>query len=291
MGYPAERETRLLDRAALDVEADRDRHEGERIRQAITDLQIGVVLGKAFGRQFDRRDDLVRPQIAVELRRIARQAMELGKRNAALAAPAGRQHTRLEGGERDAHVRGMRGDAMLARSQDRVHAVDPADRRTAAARLALIAGRGRIVEIQAARSLQEIAPGRGHVAQLRRGPGEDRAAEQWIARLYLRMLGEIAIGNQRADPQAAVLGLVNLIERQMRDVDQARRTRDILFHEVDQIGAAGDEFCGRVRRDPAYGVGDVAGARIFEVVHRPVAPDLSVALPNITASMAATMLG
>src|SRR6516225_6298033 len=84
--------------------------------------------------------------------------MEFGKRNAALAIFAGCQHTRLEGGERDAHIRGMRGDAVLARPQDRVHPIDPFDRRTAAARLALIAWRGRIVEIEAARSLQEIAP-------------------------------------------------------------------------------------------------------------------------------------
>src|SRR6266849_5908982 len=179
---PAEREPRLLDRAGLDIEPDRDRHEGERIRQAIADLEIGVVVGKAFGRQLDRRDDLVRPQIAVELRRIARQTMEIGKRDAALAALAGRQHARLEGGERDAHVRGVGGDAMLARPQDRVHAVDAVDRRTTAPRLALVAGRRRIVEIQAAGSLQEIARGRGHVAQLRRGAREDRAAEQRIAR-------------------------------------------------------------------------------------------------------------
>jgi hypothetical protein len=98
----AEREPRLLDGVVFDVEAHRDRYEGERIRQAIADFQIGVVGGKAFGRQFDRRDDLVRPQIGVDLRRIARQAVEVGKQNAALAARAGREHARLEGGERDA---------------------------------------------------------------------------------------------------------------------------------------------------------------------------------------------
>src|SRR6516165_1649202 len=56
----AERQARLLDRVALDLEADRDGYQGERIRQAIADLQIGIVVGEAFGRQFDRRDDLVR---------------------------------------------------------------------------------------------------------------------------------------------------------------------------------------------------------------------------------------
>src|SRR5262249_7277811 len=99
----------------------------------------------------------------------------------ALAVFAGCQHARLEGGERDAHVRGMRGDAVLARPQDRVHPIDPFDRRTAAARLALIAWRGRIVEIEAARALQEVTPGGSHVPQLLRGAGENRTAEQWIA--------------------------------------------------------------------------------------------------------------
>src|ERR1700730_7973667 len=153
--------------------------------------------------------------------------MEVGKYNAALAPLAGREHARFEGGEGDAHIRGVRGDTMLARPQDGVHAVDPVDCRTAAARLALIAWRGCIVEIEAARPLQEIAPGRGHVAQLLRGPGKDRAAQQWIARLDLRVIGDIAIGNQRPDPQAAVPGLLDLVERQMRDVDQPRWTRDI----------------------------------------------------------------
>ena len=99
---------------------------------------------------------------------------------------------------------------MHAGAQDRVPAVDAADRRTAGAGLALVARRGRIVEIKAARALQEIATGRGHVAQLLRGAGEDGAREQWIACLDLRVIGEIAIGDQRADPQTAVFRLFDL---------------------------------------------------------------------------------
>ena len=75
----AKREARLLDLAAFDIEADRDRYESECIGQAIADLEISVVLGKTLGRQLDRRNDLIRPQIAVDLRRIARQAMEIGR--------------------------------------------------------------------------------------------------------------------------------------------------------------------------------------------------------------------
>ena len=84
----------------------------------------------------------------------------------------------------------------------------------------LLQGVGDVVEIQAARSgCQEIAPGRGHVAQLLRGPCEDRTGQQRVARLDLRVVGEIAVGDQRADPQTAVVGLLDLVQRQMRDVN------------------------------------------------------------------------
>ena len=70
-------------------EPDRDRTERERIGQAIADFEIGVVRGEALWRQLDRGDDLVLFQIAVKLRRVARQAMEVGERNAALAVATG----------------------------------------------------------------------------------------------------------------------------------------------------------------------------------------------------------
>jgi hypothetical protein len=41
----------------------------------------------------------------------------------------------------------------------------------------------------------------------------------------------------------------------------------------------------------AHGVSDVARARISEIVHRFASADFSMALPKMTSSMAATMLG
>ncbi len=41
----------------------------------------------------------------------------------------------------------------------------------------------------------------------------------------------------------------------------------MLLHQVDQIGAAGDEFRGRVGGDPAHRVGDVAGSGVLEIDH------------------------
>ena len=43
VGHAAERETRLLDAATLDVQGGRDRHQRERIGQTVADLQIAVV--------------------------------------------------------------------------------------------------------------------------------------------------------------------------------------------------------------------------------------------------------
>src|SRR4029077_7370045 len=114
----------------------------------------------------------------------------------------------------------MHRDAMFTGPEDRMHSVEAVDRRAATAQLALVAWRGRVVEVGAAGPLQEIAPGRGHVAQLLRGAGEDRAGEQGIARGDLRVIGEVAVGDERADTHAAILRFINLFERQMRYVDQ-----------------------------------------------------------------------
>ena len=109
-------------------------------------------------------------------------------------SPSGSRDMNLcvERGQRNAHVGRMRRDAGVAGAKDRMTAVDAADRRAAAARLALVAGRRRVIEIGAARPLQQIAAGGGHVAQLLRGAGEDGAGEQRIALLDQRVVGEVA---------------------------------------------------------------------------------------------------
>ena len=66
-------------------------------------------------------------------------------------------------------------------------------------------------------------------------------------------------------PPSAVSSTV--LQRQPRDVDQPRRALDILLHQVDQVGAAGDEFRRRIGGDLAHRVGDVVGARVLEIDH------------------------
>ena len=96
------------------------------------------------------------------------------------------------------------------------------------------------------------------------------------------MVGEVAVRHESADAQPAVRGLLDGLERQARDVDQARRALDVVFHQVEEVGAPCDELRGRIGRDLPDGVRDVGGARIFEIDH---------GLAPIACWIAATMLG
>ena len=81
---------------------------------------------------------------------------------------------------------------------------------TAAARLTFIAGRCRIVEVITARSLQKIATGRRHVAQLRRCAGQDRARQHGIPLRDQRMIGGVGIRHQSANPQSPARRLLDV---------------------------------------------------------------------------------
>ena len=101
----------------------------------------------------------------------------------------------------------------LAPAEDRIHAVEAVESAAAGARLALVAGGRRVVEIEATRPLQQVAAGRGHVAELRRGAGEDGARQQRIARPDPLVIGEVAVRHERPDAQAASLGFFDFGER------------------------------------------------------------------------------
>ena len=159
----------------------------------------------------------------------------------------------------------------------------PAYRRAAGVRRALIAGRRGVVEIEAARPLQQVAAGRCHIAQLTGRTRQDRAREQRIARLDNRVIRKVAVRNERTDLQPAFCRLLDRLQRQTRDVDQPRRLLDVLLHQVDQVGAARDELCVRVGTRRTQRVGDRACARVFEINHGRA--------PFITCRIAATMFG
>ena len=175
----------------------------------------------------------------------------------------------------------MHRDAGIAGAQDGVHAVVAADRSAAGTRLAFVARRRQVVEIGAACALQEIAADGRHVAQLLRGACHDRARKHRIAPLDQRVVGEIGVAHERADAKAAAGRLLHFVQGKLGDVDQLGRPLDVHLHEIDKIGATGNEFCAWACGHEAHRIRDVAGTRILEADHdgRP-----------ITCWMAATML-
>ncbi len=86
---------------------------------------------------------------------------------------AGDTDDRLQGSQCDAHVGWVQGDAVLARSQDGVAAVEPSDGGAAHPRYALVAGRSCVVEIATPSPLHQITADRRHIAELRRCAGQD----------------------------------------------------------------------------------------------------------------------
>ena len=95
--------------------------------------------------------------------------------------------------------------------------------------------------------------------------------------------GEIAVANERADPNRAICQLDNLVQWQVADVDnQAGRSYPQL-HAVDQVGAAGQIHRIRVLRHRRDRAADILGAQVLERHH-----DADSA--HATRRIAATML-
>ena len=79
------------------------------------------------------------------------------------------------------------------------------DRGTPAARFAFVAWRCGIAEVDAARSLQQVAAGRRHVPQLCRCARKQRLGEHGVVRLDQRMIREIGIAHRRAYRDATIV--------------------------------------------------------------------------------------
>ena len=85
--------------------------------------------------------------------------MEIRQRDRALARRTCDVHERTERGQRDAHVGRSGRNAGTTRAKDRMATVEAVDRRAAAAGTSLVAGRRRIIEVTATRTLHQIAAG------------------------------------------------------------------------------------------------------------------------------------
>ncbi len=155
--------------------------------------------GKRRGRQLDGSDQFIVCQVVVALRLIARQTVELGEGDLALAVAALDMHHSLQRCKGHAHIRRMSCHAGVARTEDRMAAVQAIARGAATARLTLVAGRAGVVEVITARALQQIAASAGHVSQLRRCACQDGLGQQWITLFHQRMPGQLRVADQRPD--------------------------------------------------------------------------------------------
>src|ERR1700704_3158305 len=135
---------------------------------------------------------------------------------------------------------------MIASAEDGMNAVEAGKCSSTGAGIALVTGFGDVIEVVTTRSLQQVAAGGGLVPQLCARTREQRAAEHAVAPSHLRVGREIAVANQRADPQAAVGGFFDLVERQSVDIDQLRWRLDLQLHKVEQIGAASNDLGARL---------------------------------------------
>ena len=157
---------------------------------------------------------------------------------------------------------------------------EPADRRAAAAGIAFVARLIGVVEIRAARPLQQIAGGRRLVAQLAGSAGKERAREQAVVAAHPLIGGKVGIPHQRADPQAAFGGRFDLVELEPVDVNEVCRRLDFELHQVEKIGAAGNEF----------GAGNACGGRrSFGRRLRALVGESPHAFPPATSVIASTM--
>jgi hypothetical protein len=220
--------------------------ERERKGSAVANFAIDLLTGG--GRRQQHRDDqFTRLQHSFDMRRVAGWAVKRINRDSTCRAVGGDSlHHRVERRHRHRHVGRMRRDAVVAHTEHGVHPIEAFQRRAARSGHALIAGLRRVIEVGATRALQQIAPGRRLVAKLGRRAGENRLREQRVTAADAHVDGDRAVGDQRANPQAALRRLLDAIKRQPTDVDELRRRLDLQLHEVDEIRASGDELGRRL---------------------------------------------
>ena len=131
--------------------------------------------------------------------------MQVGQQQRAFAVGAEQVDHGAECGECNAHVRRVSGDAGGGCAEDGVVSVETIDGVAALAGRALVtAGAIIIVEIGAAGALEDVAADGGHVADLRRGAGEDGAGENGIAGAHGVVLGEGGVARGGGDAQGPV---------------------------------------------------------------------------------------
>ena len=260
--------TRLITRATGDIERRGHRDEREGVGRAVAHLAVVRVGRERKRRQVDGGEQLAVFQHRVTLWLVARQAVEVHERDRPFPLRPQHAHTGIECGQRDRHVRGMRGDARLRCSKDREFAVIALARGTAAARHTLVAGLGDVLEVDAARALQQVTPGGGQVTELARGAREQRLGEQGIAGANRAIGREIAVAHHCPDTHASTGERFDAVIGQAGDIDQQIRLPHPQPHMVDEVRPSGEEDPVRRLGEERDGAGGVRWAFVAEGIHR-----------------------
>src|SRR5258706_3471462 len=104
----------------------------------------------------------------------------------------------------------MRSDAGGARTEDRMDTIHTLKSGAADPRGTLVARRSGVVEVRAARTLQEIATDRCLVPKLARGARQERFRQHAVPCSHQGIAGDLGVCCKRSDPQAAVWQVFDL---------------------------------------------------------------------------------
>src|SRR5690606_24273178 len=137
----------------------------------------------------------------------------------------------------------------------------------AATGLALVAGLSGVVEVRTARALQKIAGCGRLMAQLRRCTGNKGAVLHAVVASHTLVGGGVSVAHECGYTQAAFRGGFELVECEIVDVDEMRRRFDLQLHQIEQVGAAGDELCALVLRRGGRSFRRRLGALVGEGFH------------------------
>ena len=86
------------------------------------------------------------------------------------------------------------------------------------------------------------------------------------------MIGCVGIAGQRSETQTSAGGLFDIRQRQVIDINDARRLLHTIFHQIDKIGTAGQEFGAARPRDRFESRIGLFSAAIFEWIYEFTAP-------------------
>ena len=76
--------------------------------------------------------------------------------------------------------------------------------------------------------------------------------------MHAPVRGQVAVPHHCADAQAPFRGVLDLVQRETADIDDAGRRLDLKLHQIEQIRSARDEFGARLAEAAAASASEFA---------------------------------